>query len=767
MVNFKDVSASKLGTIISTEWQINREEFSFLQNPARIFSEPGAYSVQLKVTDDQGCVDSLNIDSFVTLLGEKVVVDFGLSMLCEDQKNTFKVKDGNANSYEWDMGDGTVLTGDSVEYTYADIGLYQMRLLVSDVSCKYPIQNAVMTEVVRKPVSDFEWTKSCPNQVADFISLAFTSTPINNLRWDIGGAEYMNLDTVPHLIGSVDELTKLVVTDSLGCQDSLTKRVRSYPIKVDFSLDKGFYCLGDSLRISSDVQSDTGVLSILTYQNGLLKSNKSTPVISISEEGYFDLKVIATNLANCSDTSSKTEVLKVAGPNTLSNSVITFLSVGENNGVVVNWDKDTTGLYEKYEVLDRTNQVLWETSDREMTSVVLSGLNPEVSPVCIILEVNNGCNTPKSNKTHCTISSTGESISMARKVNWTPYVGWAEVDGYSVYREGNAGYTLIGSVAGDAYTFTDTVHIKCDEIQKYKVAAYGPHISYSDSSHIKPIWDYEVDAPLVDNITVAVNDWVEIAIDTVQQSLIAIKELEIERTDLYGNTQTWNTDISDRIYDENVEVQNQSYTYAIRQVDQCNAKSLPARDVRSILLQVETDTATNYPKIKWSREKAWEGTFMYYQLYRISSTENGNSYTPIANITDRDDTSYVDRSVDAECTQSACYLVEAVNEELRISKSNINCGGTTSSIFTPNAMTPNGDGLNDTYSPRGLYIAQYHLAIYTRWGEKIFETYECMKEWDGTVKGEKAQIGVYFYVLQATGADKVRHNLNGTITVLR
>jgi len=88
------------------------------------------------------------------------------------------------------------------------------------------------------------------------------------------------------------------------------------------------------------------VLSILTYQNGLLKSNKSTPVISISEEGYFDLKVIATNLANCSDTSSKTEVLKVAGPNTLSNSVIYFLSVGENNGVVVNWDKDTTGLYE-------------------------------------------------------------------------------------------------------------------------------------------------------------------------------------------------------------------------------------------------------------------------------------------------------------------------------------------------------------------------------------------------------------------------------------
>ena len=82
-------------------------------------------------------------------------------------------------------------------------------------------------------------------------------------------------------------------------------------------------------------------------------------------------------------------------------------------------------------------------------------------------------------------------------------------------------------------------------------------------------------------------------------------------------------------------------------------------------------------------------------------------------------------------------------------------------------MTPNGNGLNDTYSPLGLYLAQYQLAIYTRWGEKIFETYECMKEWDGTVKDKKAHEGAYFYIINATGADGVRHNLSGIITILK
>jgi gliding motility-associated-like protein len=764
MVNFKDVSASKLGTIISTEWQINREEFSFLQNPSRIFSEPGAYSVQLKVTDDQGCVDSLNIDSFVTLLGEKVVVDFGLSMLCEDQKNTFKVKDGNASSYEWDMGDGTVLTGDSVEYTYADIGLYQMRLLVSDVSCKYPIQNAVMTEVVRKPVSDFEWTKSCPNQVADFISLAFTSTPINNLRWDIGGTEYVNMDTVPYLIGSSDELTKLVVTDSLGCQDSITKNVKIYPITVNFSLDKEFYCLGDSIRISPQMVTDTNVLSVFTYFDNVLESADNDPVIAAGIEGYFDVKVIATNEANCSDTISKTTVLKVAGPSTLSNAAISYISVGDDNEIFINWEKDTTGLFEKYELRDASSTVLWETNTGATESVTLTGLNPEKGAVCLMLQVENGCNTPPSFLTHCTVHTTRESISMARKVNWTPYVGWDVVDGYSIYREGDTGYELIGSVAGSDFSYVDSVHVNCDEVQKYKVAAYGPHISYSDTCNVKPVWDYSIAAPKFRNISVIDDESIELKIFDYQGRL-PLQTVSLVRQNNQGSAS--NLDLGNTVYsiDEAVDVHSGRYVYTAQFIDECGSQSPASSPVNSIFLSVSSDVNTNYPKLVWSQTKIWEAGVKYYIIFKQDSdgvfNEVGRTYSI-------SDTTYLDNSSDIECSTSSCYVVQAYdNDNSEVSKSNSSCSGLQSRLYAPNAMTPNGDGVNDSYSPRGLYIARYHMEIYSRWGEKIFETDKCMQPWDGTVKDKKASEGAYFYIINATGADGVRHNLSGTITVLK
>ncbi|HLO90988.1 MAG TPA: gliding motility-associated C-terminal domain-containing protein, partial [Lentimicrobium sp.] len=45
-------------------------------------------------------------------------------------------------------------------------------------------------------------------------------------------------------------------------------------------------------------------------------------------------------------------------------------------------------------------------------------------------------------------------------------------------------------------------------------------------------------------------------------------------------------------------------------------------------------------------------------------------------------------------------------------------------VYVPNAFTPNGDGLNDTFKPiitKPDLISQYHLSIYNRWGQCFFE----------------------------------------------
>jgi gliding motility-associated-like protein len=65
-------------------------------------------------------------------------------------------------------------------------------------------------------------------------------------------------------------------------------------------------------------------------------------------------------------------------------------------------------------------------------------------------------------------------------------------------------------------------------------------------------------------------------------------------------------------------------------------------------------------------------------------------------------------------------------------------------IAYPNAFTPNGDGVNDTYNPViGMPLTMYQFTIYNRWGEIVFKTTDPHSGWDGFVNGKKQDSGNY------------------------
>ncbi|MDB9883436.1 PKD domain-containing protein, partial [Bacteroidia bacterium] len=68
--------------------------------------------------------------------------------------------------------------------------------------------------------------------------------------------------------------------------------------------------------------------------------------------------------------------------------------------------------------------------------------------------------------------------------------------------------------------------------------------------------------------------------------------------------------------------------------------------------------------------------------------------------------------------------------------------------YIPNAITPNGDGLNDVFNVVGLgYADMYNLKIYNRWGELLFESNKISEGWDGRFMGDIVQNGVYIYLV--------------------
>jgi len=91
----------------------------------------------------------------------------------------------------------------------------------------------------------------------------------------------------------------------------------------------------------------------------------------------------------------------------------------------------------------------------------------------------------------------------------------------------------------------------------------------------------------------------------------------------------------------------------------------------------------------------------------------------------------------------------------------------TTSIYVPNAFTPNGDGKNDMVHVHGETIRSLKFYIYDQWGELLFTSSDVQNGWDGTYKGKKEPAGVYVYYLKATLNDGRSVNKKGTITLIR
>ncbi|MFN8253707.1 MAG: gliding motility-associated C-terminal domain-containing protein [Ferruginibacter sp.] len=107
-----------------------------------------------------------------------------------------------------------------------------------------------------------------------------------------------------------------------------------------------------------------------------------------------------------------------------------------------------------------------------------------------------------------------------------------------------------------------------------------------------------------------------------------------------------------------------------------------------------------------------------------------------------------------------------------------NCSGTDSIVLIrnmncipvsiPNAFTPNHDGLNDVFRPSiTIDVAAYKLVIFNRYGEKIFETADLLKGWDGTYKGTDQPRNAYVYTITLKEMNGTVSDFKGTVTLVR
>ncbi|MCE3279366.1 MAG: hypothetical protein K0S44_1557 [Bacteroidetes bacterium] len=123
-----------------------------------------------------------------------------------------------------------------------------------------------------------------------------------------------------------------------------------------------------------------------------------------------------------------------------------------------------------------------------------------------------------------------------------------------------------------------------------------------------------------------------------------------------------------------------------------------------------------------------------------------------------------------EITEAGTYWLVANSAGCILSDTTNIYGGLGSGIlWFPNSFTPNTDGLNDKFTAKGTEITYFHLMIFNRWGELIFDTEKMDEGWDGFYKNQLVQQDVYVWKVKykTKCSEGLIHSKIGHVTVVK
>lgn len=251
------------------------------------------------------------------------------------------------------------------------------------------------------------------------------------------------------------------------------------------------------------------------------------------------------------------------------------------------------------------------------------------------------------------------------------------------------------------------------------------------------------------------------------------KELDFGSYSLYRslNTPTLNFQyvtslgaINDTFYvDKTFNVQTESYCYAIAVNDDCGNSSKKSNIGCNIILKGISKPF--YHELDWEPYRHWDAGVAEYVLERSVDT---GSLRPIVSVLSNQ-LDFTDDKLDYDW---GGYWYSIVATE---SFKGLSATSRSNSIYliqppllhVPNAFTKNGDKLNDTWGFVPVFVKTYHMQVYNRWGEKVFDSENKKQDWEGNYLDETKGIEVFIWQVTYTGWDRSSHYQKGTVTVIK
>lgn len=735
------------------------------------------------------------------------------------------------SAYSWQFDGGaftTPRTSPVLDTNFKINGTHNVTLIAYDLN-NCPSTPVTNTITITGPHAAYTASAgACLNATVTFTDNSIPdSDPIKSYKWDWDDRSTVQKFATPgpftHVFADTGRFEPLyVVTDAGNCSDSVGTYIQITSPTANFAPPDSFYCPGAALTLIDSSQG-YGLIEQWTFGDGNSITSPAPPTNTYANKGTYQASLTVTDKYGCIATKTRSILIQppVAAFNIYDTTAICFplqtifAAHGQyfdslywkfGDGITSTLDStshfynaygfDTAKLYLKgpggcldsasYRVqindpAKTTSLKYGPLSHCDLLPVQFNITNPPYSLFNLIFgdgSVDSSQNlTPFytyrlpgtylpqlaiSDETGCIVNyGTGTTVTVLGAtpffsvnkhafcdsgiVNFTDYT--ISNDGFAtetyIFGDGSPDQSQTGGTGGfDVTNNYDKIGPWTATLQV--VTRDGCAESYSDTLHI-----YQTPNPVITIPPIACAGVIQF-----QGSLNPPQTDSIAWSWKFGNGQSSNQ--------QNPKVPFAPGSFRVK----LNA-SIPFGCIDSTTSSI---TVNPSPDIKGPNELTVPLGIPVTIPFTYSADVVSYDWTPLANLSCSDcanpvatvtiPTTYVVTVTDANsCTASDTVLIKTVCND--------------KNYWFPNTFSPNGDGVNDYFYPRGtsLYNIQ-SLTIFNRWGQQVFQRMDFPANqqsmgWDGTFGGKPAPADAYVYIAQVICENAQVITISGNVTLIR
>ncbi len=759
-----------------------------------MYSASGVYNVSLVVQDNYGCKDSINLNNALiisTPVADFISID---TVSCPGKPVIFQnLSTGPSLIYSWSFGDGGTSTQENPVHLYTTDGMYTVSLTVTDMYGCTSTKSIPQFIVVNTPVADFTVTDSfasCPPLIMQFTN---TSQHMQSFVWDFGDsggtASVLN---PPHSYGVPGVFTaKLTVTTFGGCTDVKTKLMTVRGPRGTFSYNPIVGCT--PLNVTFTATTQDRLSFIWDFNDGNTSATLDSVVAHpYTIPGVYVPKMILTDASGCNVPINGIDTIKVSGvitafaPDTLTRCTsgdVVFTNTTASNDIITGYewsfgDGTTSTAFEPTHFYASTGlyyPTLVANTQSGCTDTITSPVPIRVvkTPVISVAQSNNGCVPLTMNLSGNLLNGDTSAInwkwafsngSVANGQNLSPQIfntggqytfaltatnsnGCIDTaySNFEAYPKPiiNAGEDIlicqgtgqtISATGAASYNWSPAAGLSCtncespvatpDSLRNYTVtgtSAFG--CSNTDVVRVSVKHPFQMVGGLRDTLCMGQSGILSVsgAATYVWSPMAGLNSSTnasvTARPSVTTNYMVIGTD------DKNCFTDTAFFPIKVYPIPTVTAGANRTINVGQTITLTPTVSA-DVTSVKWS-----------------PSTWVVSSNTPSITVKPNYETQYTVKVENpGGCTASASVNVFVL------------CDG--ANVFIPNTFSPNADGANDVFYPRGTGLFTIKQArIFTRWGEEVFARYnfkanDASLGWDGSYKGQKLTADVYVYMIE-------------------